>query len=103
MTDFSPSAVQSDTIQPHSTVLKGKAPCAYVHTRSLQVIKYNRIPHLVRVAIVFLVLWRVVRNLRRKYRMMWMIKVHFRLNCVESLINELRVEKNVLGFLTVDV
>lgn len=30
MTDLSPSAVQSDTIHPHSAVLNGNAPCINV-------------------------------------------------------------------------
>ena len=41
MSDFSPSAVQSDTIQPQSTVLNGNAPYKINVVKLQKIVVYN--------------------------------------------------------------
>ena len=45
MTDLSPSAVQSDTIHPHSAVLNGNAPCKKGNFKDTILMTTNIIPY----------------------------------------------------------
>lgn len=60
ISDFRPSAVQSDTIQPHSTVLNGKAP--YVIQNVMDVLHpgFYKSPYFVHVPVIFFVVGWIV-------------------------------------------